>query len=388
MARGFASAEGGEAMSLADVLEDAASALPGDADAIRPANGDPFQLIELLGPDAGQRVLSWLLANEPEGGTELAFAWLEVEGGAEVLTALEEGELPKAGRKALRKALHCLRSKGVEVPSGAAATPLVARLPRIEDSFEVGYVSALDPRGARLVYLVEPNPSGGARLFEILLDENRGVVDFQVYSAGRSRIRRFVREAVDQSRFPVAEASPNALRALVARIAARHPSDRALPAAFSEWRSKLAIPGETPGDEAAASLPLDADGDGLARAVELAEEGSLGPWGSSPTEWAEDVESQIQIEAEKEPGREDWSGLAKEIFSGEQSQLSAERFRESAYVLWKRGREDDARACLAAAEAFGTEKQGHPVALAMTQVLLSPVVEGIRTRSASAEGEE
>ena len=225
-------------------------------------------------------------------------------------------------------------------------------------------------------------------MFEILLDENRGVVDFQVYSAGRSRIRRFVREAIEQSRFPVVEATPNALRALVSRIAARHPSDRVLPAAFSEWRSKLAVSGETPGDEVAAALSLDAGGDALARAVELAGEGSLGPWGSSPTAWAEDVESQIRLEAEKEPGAEDWSGLAKEIFEGEQSQFSAERFRESAYVLWKRGREDDARACLAAAEAFGTEKQGHPVALAMTQVLLSPIIEGIRTRSVSAEGEE
>ena len=50
-------------MSLADVLEGAASALPDHADSIRPANGDPFQLLELLGAEAGRCVLEWVLAN-------------------------------------------------------------------------------------------------------------------------------------------------------------------------------------------------------------------------------------------------------------------------------------------------------------------------------------
>ena len=35
-------------MSLAESLESAAEALQGDAEQIRPANGDPLQLLELL----------------------------------------------------------------------------------------------------------------------------------------------------------------------------------------------------------------------------------------------------------------------------------------------------------------------------------------------------
>ena len=41
-------------MSLAEVLERAAVALPGDAEVIRPANGDPVHLLELLGPAAAE----------------------------------------------------------------------------------------------------------------------------------------------------------------------------------------------------------------------------------------------------------------------------------------------------------------------------------------------
>jgi len=45
-------------MSLADSLESAAEALPEDAQQIRPANGDPFQLLEHLDSGAGGRVLA------------------------------------------------------------------------------------------------------------------------------------------------------------------------------------------------------------------------------------------------------------------------------------------------------------------------------------------
>ena len=43
-------------MSLAGALEQAASALPDAADAIRPANGDPVRLLELLDPETAARV--------------------------------------------------------------------------------------------------------------------------------------------------------------------------------------------------------------------------------------------------------------------------------------------------------------------------------------------
>ncbi len=49
-------------MSLPDALERAASELASDAEAIRPANGDPARLLELLDPEAAARVLAWLAA--------------------------------------------------------------------------------------------------------------------------------------------------------------------------------------------------------------------------------------------------------------------------------------------------------------------------------------
>ena len=59
-------------MSLAEILETVATALPDYAEAIRPANGDPSLLLDALGPEDGSEVLTWLLVHEPDAAAELA----------------------------------------------------------------------------------------------------------------------------------------------------------------------------------------------------------------------------------------------------------------------------------------------------------------------------
>ena len=82
-------------MSLAESLESAAEACKGTRSKFVPANGDPFQLLELLSAPAGIRVLGWLLAHYPEAGSELASAWLEEEEGAALVVAVPEQDLPR-----------------------------------------------------------------------------------------------------------------------------------------------------------------------------------------------------------------------------------------------------------------------------------------------------
>jgi hypothetical protein len=62
-------------IGLPEALERAASALPALADAIRPANGDPDQLANVLGDDDARAVLAWLLEHESGAGGELALPW-------------------------------------------------------------------------------------------------------------------------------------------------------------------------------------------------------------------------------------------------------------------------------------------------------------------------
>jgi hypothetical protein len=377
-------------MSLAEILERAAVELPEDAEAIRPANGDPVQLIEILNPQASVRLLNWLLTHEPESGGELAASWSEHVRGAELLGKIDEAALPKAGRKILRRVRHRLRASGVKLPDTDAVAPGVRRLPAIEDELEAAYVSPLGPRGSRTVYLVERNPAGGARLFEVLLDEVLGVVDCEVYTAGRSRVRGFVREITRRSHLTAVSAEPASVRALIARVAARHPKARAVPRSFGEWRSILAVAAEgtlTPGEQTRAGL---GEGDveaGLERAAELVRTGMLGPWAPS-------VERVAEIsERHRSDDNDDFASLAGELYQDDFGERTGTRFEESAYVFWKTNRELDARACLAAASAFRARAaEENPAAVALCEMLLTPVLAALRARrrmdeSASRAGE-
>ncbi len=117
-------------VGLPEALERAATALAADADVIRPANGDPVRLLEVLDARGAIRVLTWLLDNEPADGGELADAWSEAgEPGIQAVLQVDESERVKAGRKALRKTRHRLRSRGIEVQAPESArTFMTARL--------------------------------------------------------------------------------------------------------------------------------------------------------------------------------------------------------------------------------------------------------------------
>ncbi|RIK99756.1 MAG: hypothetical protein DCC71_19930, partial [Proteobacteria bacterium] len=236
-------------MSLADALEAAADALHAHADAIRPANGDPDRLLAALERGAAAEILRWLLTERPEEGGELALAWAESDAGVAAIAAVDEASLAKAGRKALRRALHRLRSRGVELAAPAAA-PRVATLPKLEDEIAASLVSPPDPSGAQLVVLVESAPSGGTRIFQGAVDLERGILDFRVVQANRSQARRLLRDLEQSERLAATPVPRETLAALLARAADAQPSDRALPMSFAEWRARIARPPEgaaTPG---------------------------------------------------------------------------------------------------------------------------------------------
>jgi hypothetical protein len=381
-------------VGLPEALERAASALPGDADAIRPANGDPAALLRVLDPDASVRVLGWLLRFEPEAGAELADAWAEeADAASGPLPRLQTEELPKAGRKALSRALHRLRSRGVEI-AGAPPAAVVAKLPPIEAGLEAAFVSAVDPRGSRIAYLVESNPAGGVRLFELVLDEERGIVEFEVYATGRSKARQFLRDLRGRERFPGVEAPAESVRALVQRIAERQPASRPLPRGFIEFRARVAEPAEgarTPGALAREALGGGAGQPALGQAAELVRNHQIGPWptaGPALEKLAERIgelaKSPLVISpaARREQGQSLLAEAQAEIFAEPLGALTAQRFEESAYVLWKLGREQDARACLAAADAFlaGAPAE-NPIARALLEAVLAPLIAGLEEQA-------
>ena len=383
---------------LPEALERAAGALPDAAEGIRPANGDPTRLLELLDTDTAARVLEWLLGNEPADGVELAGLWAEdPEAGAGALLRVDAARLPKAGRKTLRRIHHRLRSRGVEMPEEELAK-VVATLPPVEEALDHALVSSLDPRGMRAVYLVEAHPAGGARIFEVMLDDERGVVELEVYSASRGKARRFLRDLTGRATLPAVETPPAAARALIGGIAATQPAGRPLPRAFTEWRSHVALaPGSTatPGELAREALGDESTPERIERVLALLRERELGPWlpaSEKLQRWAEKLSelTRGKIIVSGAHRREQAGQLLDEaltdLYAEPWDSRSAARLEESAYVLWKRGQDEDARACLAAARGFREiVPSENPVARAMLELLLAPVLQKLDEESGDDE---
>jgi len=383
-------------IGLPEALERAAAALPGDADEIRPANGDPFALLSLLDVEASQRVMEWLLANEPVAGSELVEAWADAGGDAAALIARTDGSgFPKEARKALRRAHHRMRSRGESIPE-PAPQPIVATLPKVVDEIAVSLVSGLDPRGTRMAYIVENDPSGGARLFAVALDEARGVRELEVFSAGRSKIKTFIRECTQREEYPAIEAPLEAIQALIARSAVAQPTDSPAPRSFVEWRSHIADPAEgssTPGELARAALAAD-----LGRAVVLVRDQSIGPW-PPPNETLSEIVQRLDDVAEgvvvvsaaakQEQIDRELDEAVERVFDAGFATCTANRFEETAYIFWRADASEDARACLAAANAFrGSKSEFRELGRAMLEVVLAPALKAMDRPPEKAESSD
>jgi hypothetical protein len=66
------------------------------------------------------------------------------------------------------------------------------------------------------------------------------------------------------------------------------------------------------------------------------------------------------------------------VFDAGFASCTANRFEESAYIFWRRDTLEDARACLAAADAFrGSKAEFSELARAMLEVALAPALRAI-----------
>jgi len=377
-------------VSFPEALERAAEALPELADEIRPANGDAFQLLSTLDDVGSRAVLGWLLAHEPAAGEELLGAWCEDDRGVSRVQAMDVSALPKAGKKVLRRALHRLRTIGVDLAASKPVEPVVSKLSVVEDEIEGAYMTSLDPGGAVLLFLVEANPAGGARLFQVLLDERRGVVEFHVYTTGRSRARSFLRKltaAAASGSSGAVEVDGGVARGLVARIARAHPANRPFPAAFSEWRRKLEAGASdvTPASAVRTMLGDATGADALDRVAARVERNELGPWPPDSNRLTEVSaclgETMNDIVALQGPTRDEAldvavADAARSFFDDGHAAHTVSRFEVNAYWSALAGREEEARDQLKAAAAFsGPDCGTNSIACKMTERLTASVLE-------------
>ncbi|CAN0117171.1 unnamed protein product [Discosporangium mesarthrocarpum] len=376
-------------MSLPESLERAASELAVLADKIRPANGDPHRLLDEFDAAEATQLLGWMLDQEPDDGAELVEVWGEAEDGVRAILAVEDGGMGKAGRKLLRKARHRLRSAGVEIAAQEAAPPPRKRVVSSVDRWQAAHLSQPDFRGTRMGYLVDSHPSGGARLFEIRFDEGRGLLDFKIYNAGRSKVRGFLKSLTENSGRRLFEVERDALRALVWRAAKAQPVDRPLPTGYVEWRARLfdeALETEaTPGEQIRANLGEGEREASLAALCAEVKAGDLGPW-PPPSAWVGDWmdkgrEAVDGLEGDARGSAIDaWiDEVAAALVEETNGDLLARNLDELAWVRAQEGNDEGAKALLAVSGAI-QEDAGAALAFTRARVesLFEPFLASLR----------
>ena len=385
-------------MSLPESLERAATELPALADQIRPANGDPHRLLDELGQAEAGRLLGWMLDQAAADADELVEEWGEDDRGVAILLEMDESGISKPGRKLLRKARHRLRSQGIEVKANEAAPAAQATRRSViaqADRWQAAHVSAPDFRGARMGYLVDSHPSGGARLFEIRFDEGRGLLDFKIYNAGRSKVRGFLKSLTENSGRRLFEVDRDSLRALIWRAAQAQPVDRPLPTAYVEWRARLfsdELEKEaTPGELARKALkPADLDAS-LSTLSDQVRAGQLGPWPPA-TAWVGDWMEKGREAVEGLEGGprgeaiDGWIGDVTTALGADSDQkLIARHLEELAWLRWQSGEEEEAGQLLAVSGALdGNSEAVAQLTRARVESLFEPYLASLRVVEESA----
>ena len=352
-------------VGLPEALERAASALPGDADAIRPANGDPAALLRALDAEAAARVLGWLLAHEPEAGAELADTWAEDPGRGERSAAAparrraaqggSQGAEPRAAPPALAR--H--RARRRRAGGGRGEAP--ADRGRARGGLRLG------GRPARHAHRLSRRVESGGRRAPVRAGARR--------RARRRRVRGLRHRPQQGAPVPARSAQPRALpgrRGAGRRRARADPADRRGPAGRAPAAARLHRVSRPRGRAEARRAHAGrarARGAGRGRRTPRRSRArpswcgrhEIGPWpAAAPVlekvaeRIGELAKSPLVVSpaARREQAQSLLAEAQAEVFAEPVAAHTAQRFEESAYVLWKTGREQDAKACLAAAQAF------------------------------------
>lgn len=291
----------------------------------------------------------------PESGEALV-ALLVERGDAARLQRL--GESPdKALAKRARKAVHLLRTRGVEAPK-AAPREFRVHGP-YAPSEELSLASMIDGRGERIVWLVRA-VEDGFDIFEAQLSDTRGILGFTAAHAPRKQWRQHAARVTADARLATARISERHARQLVEEGYQRTlAAGRVPPEEFARARLGMGHyePEERhPALELAPPLPRDEARLRLASLHALPE---LRTW-IPPEEALPALDLEVgnivtsKLVVDPAQRREQLAAaiakVANEALTPGYRKLVAERLRETAYLLLQRGQLDEARLCTTAAE--------------------------------------
>ena len=315
-----------------------------------------------------------LLKKDPQTAGELAESMVAIPDRriGELLRRMFDVTQDKRLRKTIKRSLYRLKSKGIavqETPSGQEKSILR----HLQADRREGLASGIDSLGYRLLWLVIPHPGRGLTVMRGVVSDTEGIVDFSQEEMTRKGFRNFFEKVQEKNQIPTVEMEPSYVAFLFAQAyrlnlnkkgtppqdylrakteIERIKKDYARPLIYSFLHS----------DDIAGDDRLTRRGGDLLKtdffSSWMIEEEQVRPYADEV--W-EAEESKIVLHPAQKEAR--FQGIYQkaltEIFSGERKFFYQRRLEEMAYVLFKLGREEEAKISLCV--AMDLEKPLHPI---------------------------
>jgi hypothetical protein len=389
--RAAALGEGGDPESAAAALQDVP---PGEA----------RRVLNSIASDLGAQAVLLLraLALEPQGGVALhaveALGSIRDTAAAAALQRVSVDASDNALRKAARRALHRLASRGINPPPTETKVVVAGRR-RGHAPVYGSYASFIDGAGHRAIWMALES-GGGLDLVTALISDTSGILDTRVYETDRASFQREVQRVMHEETFLWAEVPADYCRHLLEEAHARNAAKRAsIPLEYLAWRDRIGRP-EEQYDQPLAYRAINAaevrwDPRYLDSSPSLFELRPFQSWLLDEDELAEFIRdrtvasrSGLVLAGANEQARERMivEGAVQKLFDSTRRALYKRRLEEAAYLLWRLDRGYQARQALAAAlamEPAGRSMSDNPFVRRMVTWSLdvaSETAQGERTR--------
>ncbi len=284
---------------------------------------------------------------------------------AQFLAHWEEKATEKRLRKEISRALYRLSQKGIQTdrPQKGAGKSI---LTPIEPA---GYLSAMDGRGDRLVWIVKARVGGGLHFLSALINEPEGMRDIEGTEISRKTLRQALQDLLTQRGVTLAQVSWQYCDFLMQEGYERAKAqDKKEVESYPALRSFVS---DTPVAPQAVPLPdsLDreavaADATFLATSIQLGEEPEMQRWMFDAAQAKPYVEkiataqgSPLVLNQHQQQDRVNdvIKQAIAEVFSGESGQVYARRLEETALYFAATGRIAPAQRALAVSLALQQE---------------------------------
>jgi len=320
-----------------------------------------------------QYLLPWLEKN-PQGGGRLAELLVTIPDrlSGRLLHWMFEATQDKKIRKMIKRSLYRLKSKGIVIEEALSDQERSILRPMPEEGKE-GFASGIDFLGYRVLWLILPHPGRGLGVMHGVLSDREGIIDFSQEEMTRKGFRTFFKEVREKNPFPIVEIEPSYVASLFGQAYQLNVERKgAVPQGYLQAKSEI----ERIKKDYAKPLIYsylqaeDVAGDDrlLRRGADLLKADVFTGWrieeeqvGSYADEVREAEESKIVLN----PGQKEvrfqaiFEKALTELFSGERRLLYQRRLEEMSYILFRLGREEEAKISLAV--AMDLEKPLHPI---------------------------